>query len=129
MLSIKKQAPYKEGAFDQKKTRTKLKKMRTLVRQSSQKNQEKFMAEMELKNKEEKLKVKAKKSKKYEKKLKKFLEKKQNKIENIWKSEKDSRPELILRDFTHNKGEDNQKTEDVAANVPVSDARLKAYGL
>jgi protein KRI1 len=130
MLSIKKLAPYKTGQFDDKKTRMKLKKFRTLVRQSADKNKEKFMAEMKLNEEEEELKVLAKKSKKYQKKLEQFREEKAERVKLIRKSGGvDKREKLIIRDMTGAKDGDGVEGEMDGQNVPVSDARLKAYGL
>ena len=59
---------------------------------------------------------------------------KEKKLAAIWRKEVDMRPELIIRDMTHAK--DKLKSENITTseipnvdNIPVSDARLKAFGL
>lgn len=89
---------------------------------------------MKIREEEQELRVLAKKSKKHDKKLNQFLTEKDKKLKNIWREEVDKRPELILRDMTLARDEPKQdkdaKTEiSNVDNIPVSDARLKAFGL
>lgn len=87
MLSIKKLVPYKDGMISQQ-DRDRIRKMRTLVRESAERNMKKFQAEMALYQEEEELREAAKKGGKAQTKYEQFLAEKKERIEAIYKPEK-----------------------------------------
>jgi hypothetical protein len=122
-LSLKKIVPYKTGVDDLK--RKKLKKMLTLVKQSTEKNKQVAAHEIELSREEEHLKVLSKKNPKYKKKLEKFQEKKENVLKSHFYREKQERQEereqMRVTDMT------NAEEQGGPQEADLSSSRLKSY--
>lgn len=104
-----------------------MKKMKTLVRSSAQKNKEKFLKEIEILQEEQELKNLAKKNPKHKKKLEKFLETKEERIRCIYADDSDSRANnsVKLTNLTKQNVDEIIKSDGAL----ISQSRLKAYGL
>lgn len=126
MLSIKKLAPYKTNQITQK-DRDRMRKFRTLVRESAEKNQKEFLQELQLKEQEEELKERSKKNKKSEKEYNKFLESKDEQLRSIRDGPLNKRSIRVEKDVDEKPDEAKEKrVKEITASIPKE--RLAAYG-
>lgn len=127
MISIKKLAPYKDGNLSAK-DREKIRKLRTLVKESAERNQKRFLKETELLRQEEELKQKAKKSEKAKKEYDAFMAEKEERLAKIY-----SQDDRILNKVTKNQKKTDAsevQTEEVPkTSLPIAKNRLESYGL
>lgn len=126
MISIKKLAPYRENSLTPK-DRTKLRKLRWLVRESAQINQRKFAQEMDIHKQESELKELAKKNKKYKKQYEQLLQDKERMISDIYADSEDLLKKLQSR---HHKADaiEGEPKGQVTSGV-ITEDRLKSYGI
>ena len=142
MLSMKKLAPFREGGINQQ-DRTKMRKMRTLVRESAEKNMGKMQLEMALMGEEDELKEMSKKGGKYKVKYEKFMEEKKDRIDEIYEEEekevkvirpivRENQPQVAEHDVMEQEevGKKKERKEDKGRKREVvAKSRLNTYGL
>lgn len=126
MISIKKLAPYRDSALTSK-DRTKLRKLRWLVRESAEINQRKFAQEMEVHKQEAELKELSKKNKKYKKQYDQFMQDKEKIISDIYADSED-----LLKKLKYKQNKMRDKNDESIPQVTggvITEDRLKSYGI
>ena len=127
MISFKKLAPYVDGQLGAK-DRERIRKLRTLVKESAERNQKRFLKESELLRQEEELKRKANKSEKSKREYETFMAEKEERLRKIY-----SEDDRILNKVTANQkkapARENQVNETPNTNLPIAKNRLESYGL
>lgn len=122
MLSIKKLNPYKHNSIGERE-RTKIRKMRALVRESAEKNQKRFLKEHKLMLRENELKELSKKSKKHKEEYEKFLQQKDEMIAKIYENQEEEKKKMRKVEL------EEQINSTLKGNDKVDQKRLESYGL
>ncbi len=128
MISIKKLAPYRKNAIGAKE-RNRIRKTRTLVKQSAERNQKKFKKEQELIAREEELKQLSKKSKKYLREYEELIANKERIIEQIYEEKDSLENRLKKKDFKIEEDIEGLSGGEIEGRAAIDEDRLRSYGI